>query len=87
MNLWESIFGCRHKSCTFPQTKAGRTTVCCLDCSEELPYDFAGLPMITRKHQWDEQLREEDMSIAKFYELTVLAQREKGVHLPIRRVK
>lgn len=41
--IFDLIFGCTHTAHTWPQTKAGKTTVCCLECGKTLPYDFANL--------------------------------------------
>ena len=45
---------CFHSNITWPQTKAGVTTVSCLECGRTLPYDFENLgalpiqpPMVT----------------------------------------
>ena len=32
------LLGCRHARLTWPQTREGRTTRCCLACGKELEY-------------------------------------------------
>jgi hypothetical protein len=51
MSLFDLVFGCWHKRCTFPITVRGKlrrttsaasvtgTYVVCLDCGREFPYD------------------------------------------------
>ena len=34
------LFVCMHPNQTFPQTRSGQTTVCCLDCGAEFEYDW-----------------------------------------------
>jgi hypothetical protein len=52
------IFGCRHSKLSFPQTvRPGKrrspaasvtgTYVACLDCGEELPYDWKEMKVVT----------------------------------------
>ncbi len=51
MNLFDVLFGCSHKHCSFPITIRGAlrrseaasitgTYVVCLDCGKEFPYDW-----------------------------------------------
>ncbi len=55
MGLFDMVFGCWHKRCTFPITVRGKqrrsiaaasatgTYVVCLDCGREFPYDWSRL--------------------------------------------
>jgi RNase P subunit RPR2 len=49
ISLFRSLFGCSHSRTTFPTTRVGvspdgkmrsQTRVTCLNCGEELPYDW-----------------------------------------------
>jgi hypothetical protein len=49
MSLFRLLFGCSHSRTTFPTTRVGmspdgkmrsQTRVTCLNCGEELPYDW-----------------------------------------------
>ena len=51
MSVFDLIFGCWHKRCSFPMTVRGKlrrkaaasvtgTYVVCLDCGQEFPYDW-----------------------------------------------
>lgn len=40
MSFLSYLFGCRHKSTTFPQTKKKRTYIVCLDCGQEFNYNW-----------------------------------------------
>jgi len=51
MSVFDMVFGCWHKHCSFPITVRGKlrrraaasvtgTYVVCLDCGEEFPYDW-----------------------------------------------
>jgi hypothetical protein len=46
MSLLEKLFGCSHKRFSFPQTKEGRTYVCCLKCGEEFEYDWKKMEVV-----------------------------------------
>jgi hypothetical protein len=57
MSLYDVLFGCSHKRCSFPITVRGRarrteaasltgTYVVCLDCGHEFPYDWNQMKMI-----------------------------------------
>ena len=51
MSVFDLLFGCSHKRCSFPMTVRGKlrriaaasvtgTYVACLDCGQEFPYDW-----------------------------------------------
>ncbi len=51
MSVFDLLFGCSHKRCSFPMTVRGKlrriaaasvtgTYVVCLDCGQEFPYDW-----------------------------------------------
>jgi hypothetical protein len=57
MKLFEMMFGCSHKRCSFPITVRGQqrrspaasltgTYVVCLDCGQEFAYDWQEMRMI-----------------------------------------
>ena len=51
--LFDFVFGCSHKRCTFPitvRTKGlrGEPYVVCLDCGREFPYDWNRMEVVTR---------------------------------------
>jgi len=58
MNLFDMVFGCSHKRCSFPITVRGKqrrspaasvtgTYVVCLDCGQEFAYDWNEMKMIS----------------------------------------
>jgi len=59
MGLYDLLFGCTHKRCSFPMTVRGRlrrttpaasvtgTYVVCLDCGKEFPYDWNEMRLVT----------------------------------------
>jgi hypothetical protein len=61
MSLFDLVFGCWHKRCSFPITVRGKqrrsiaatsvtgTYVVCLDCGREFPYDWAQMKMLSSK--------------------------------------
>jgi len=61
MSLFDLVFGCWHKRCTFPITVRGKlrrsaagasvtgTYVVCLDCGREFPYDWSQMKMLVSK--------------------------------------
>jgi hypothetical protein len=61
MSLFDLVFGCRHKRCSFPITVRGKllcpnpaasvtgTYVVCLDCGREFPYDWSQMKMLAAK--------------------------------------
>jgi hypothetical protein len=61
MSLFDLVFGCWHKRCTFPITVRGKlrrttpaasvtgTYVVCLDCGREFPYDWSQMRMLASK--------------------------------------
>jgi len=60
MSLFDLVFGCSHKHCSFPITVRGRlrrseaaavtgTYVVCLDCGKEFPYDWQEMKLIRSK--------------------------------------
>jgi len=61
MSLFDLVFGCWHKRCTFPITVRGKlrrstaaasvtgTYVVCLDCGREFPYDWLQMKMLASK--------------------------------------
>ena len=57
MKLFDMMFGCSHKRCSFPITVRGKqrrspaasvtgTYVVCLDCGHEFPYDWNEMKMV-----------------------------------------
>jgi hypothetical protein len=58
MGLFDLVFGCWHKRCSFPITLRGKlrrttaaasvtgTYVVCLDCGREFPYDWSQMKML-----------------------------------------
>jgi hypothetical protein len=57
MSLFDLVFGCSHKHCSFPITVKGKlrrseaasvtgTYVVCLDCGHEFPYDWQEMKLI-----------------------------------------
>ncbi len=61
MSLFDMVFGCWHKRCSFPitvrcklrsNTTAAAVTgtyVVCLDCGREFPYDWSQMKMLASK--------------------------------------
>jgi len=60
MSLFDLLFGCSHKRCSFPFTVRGKlrrseaasvtgTYVVCLDCGQEFPYDWNEMKMVESK--------------------------------------
>jgi len=61
VSLFDMVFGCWHKRCSFPQTVRGKlrrgtaaasaigTYLVCLDCGREFPYDWSQMKMLTAK--------------------------------------
>jgi hypothetical protein len=61
MSLFDLVFGCWHKRCSFPLTIRGKlrrsteaasvtgTYVVCLDCGREFPYDWSRMKMLASK--------------------------------------
>jgi hypothetical protein len=60
MSLFDLVFGCSHKRCSFPMTTRGAkrrtpaasltgTYVVCLDCGKEFPYDWKTMKMVRAK--------------------------------------
>jgi hypothetical protein len=43
------FFRCRHEHRTFPQTRDGKTTCCCLDCGKEYIYDWREMRLVEDK--------------------------------------
>ncbi len=57
MKLFDMVFGCSHKRCSFPITVRGKqrrspaaaltgTYVVCLDCGHEFPYDWNEMKLL-----------------------------------------
>jgi hypothetical protein len=57
MSLFDLVFGCSHKHCSFPITVRGKlrrseaasvtgTYVVCLDCGKEFPYDWQEMKLV-----------------------------------------
>jgi hypothetical protein len=57
MSLFDLVFGCSHKRCSFPMSTRGAkrrspaasltgTYVVCLDCGKEFPYDWKAMRVI-----------------------------------------
>jgi hypothetical protein len=60
MSLYDLLFGCSHKHCTFPITVRGKlrrseaasvtgTYVTCLECGKEFPYDWQAMKVVRSK--------------------------------------
>jgi hypothetical protein len=60
MSLFDLVFGCSHKHCSFPITVRGKsrlseaasvtgTYVVCLDCGKEFPYDWKEMKFVSSK--------------------------------------
>lgn len=60
MKLFDVVFGCSHKRCSFPITLRGKqrrtaaasvtgTYVVCLDCGHEFPYDWNKMKLVDGK--------------------------------------
>jgi len=60
MGLFDIVFGCSHKRCSFPITARGAQRrseaasvtgiyVVCLDCGKEFPYDWQAMKIIRNK--------------------------------------
>ena len=61
MSLFDLVFGCWHKRCSFPITMRGKlcrtsaaasvtgTYVVCLDCGREFPYDWSQMKIVASK--------------------------------------
>ena len=65
MNLFDLVFGCSHKHCSFPITVRGKsrrgeaasvtgTYVVCLDCGKEFPYDWNEMKFVSSKPETEE---------------------------------
>jgi hypothetical protein len=61
MNLFDLVFGCSHKRCSFPMTTRGAkrrtpaasvtgTYMVCLDCGKEFPYDWKTMKVVRTKN-------------------------------------
>jgi len=57
MRLFDIMFGCSHKRCSFPITVRGKlrrspaasvtgTYIVCLDCGQEFPYDWNQMKLV-----------------------------------------
>lgn len=57
MRLFDMVFGCSHKRCSFPITVRGKlrrspaasvtgTYIVCLDCGQEFPYDWNQMKLV-----------------------------------------
>lgn len=57
LDVFDMLFGCRHKSCSFPITARGDrrnapaakvtgTYVVCLDCGKEFAYDWQAMKVV-----------------------------------------
>ena len=58
MSVFDMLFGCSHKRCSFPITVRGKlrqrtaaasvtgTYVVCLDCGQEFPYDWNEMKLV-----------------------------------------
>lgn len=60
MSLFDFMFGCSHKRCSFPITTRGAkrrspaasvtgTYVVCLDCGQEFPYDWKAMKVVRNR--------------------------------------
>ncbi len=60
MRLFDAVFGCSHKRCSFPITVRGKqrrspaasvtgTYVVCLDCGQEFAYDWNEMKLVDRQ--------------------------------------
>jgi hypothetical protein len=65
MSLFDLVFGCSHKHCSFPITVRGKlrrseaasvtgTYVVCLDCGKEFPYDWNEMKFVHPKPETEE---------------------------------
>jgi len=65
MSLFDLVFGCSHKHCSFPITVRGKlrrseaasvtgTYVVCLDCGKEFPYDWKEMKLVRSKPETSE---------------------------------
>jgi hypothetical protein len=65
MSLFDLVFGCSHKHCSFPITVKGKlrrseaasvtgTYVVCLDCGKEFPYDWKEMKFVGAKAETSE---------------------------------
>ena len=61
LSLFDLVFGCSHKRCSFPITAKGAqrrsqaasvtgTYVVCLDCGREFPYDWQAMKIVRSKN-------------------------------------
>ncbi len=57
MSLYDLVFGCSHKHCSFPITVRGKlrrteaasvtgTYIVCLECGKEFPYDWKEMKLV-----------------------------------------
>ena len=62
MSMFDKLFGCSHKRCSFPITVRGKlrrtaaasvtgTYVVCLDCGQEFPYDWNTMKLVQVKSE------------------------------------
>jgi hypothetical protein len=60
MKLFDMVFGCSHKRCSFPITVRGKqrrspaasltgTYVVCLDCGQEFAYDWNEMKLVNER--------------------------------------
>ena len=60
MSLFDFVFGCSHKRCSFPMSTRGAkrrspaayltgTYVVCLDCGKEFPYDWKAMKVVRNR--------------------------------------
>jgi hypothetical protein len=61
MSLFDLVFGCSHKRCSFPMSTRGAkrrspaasltgTYVVCLDCGKEFPYDWKTMKVVRSRN-------------------------------------
>jgi hypothetical protein len=62
MKLFDVMFGCSHKRCSFPITVRGKqrrsaaasvtgTYIVCLDCGQEFPYDWNKMELVNGQRE------------------------------------
>jgi predicted transcriptional regulator len=67
MSLFDMVFGCSHKRCSFPMSTRNAkrrspaasvtgTYVVCLDCGKEFPYDWKAMKVIRNRETQPETI-------------------------------
>lgn len=47
--LMEWLFGCTHRSVTWPRTQSGRTYIVCTDCGQEFDYSLRSMKVTGKR--------------------------------------